>query len=432
MRGLRMTIVMLAVALVAPPALAKPDGCNAACQAELAQARAATDGYRDVQAALADGFVEADTCVSPQNGRVEGIRYEHPARFDGVVDVRHPEGLVYMPEGLGRSERRLAAVTYAVPVTQGGLPHAGRDRPDPDDPPPVLFGRPFDGPLPGRTPGAAWRYELRVWLWSDNPAGRFARANPAEACRMGDIDKPEVAYEDCHEVNGVARVDEERLRTVTGLPSSYDVVGGPDGGARVLLGAITCQKVNGVAASFFFFSPLVESPFGYRGDICCSRYLWKWATDNREYADRIRAGTNISHGDVLHDEGLRVTFDPVVGGTDPQYRAEIPSLRAELAGTATEDAPGVPVSLYFFRPVPQGVRQLWFHGDDVRIRPARAALTLADDSPLAPLFDDRTIDLAPAFTVSWAQGRARLRTQPPSPPPSAATPPSSRGDPCGR
>ena len=49
---------------------------------------------------------------------------------------------------------------------------------------PSLFGQSFQGPMAGHVPGMPWHYDLHVWAWSENPAGRFAQWNPTLSCGM--------------------------------------------------------------------------------------------------------------------------------------------------------------------------------------------------------------------------------------------------------
>jgi hypothetical protein len=51
-----------------------------------------------------------------------------------------------------------------------------------DNAAPVLFGRVFDGPMPGHAPGMPWHYDLHVWVWKHNPGGIFAQFNPTVSC----------------------------------------------------------------------------------------------------------------------------------------------------------------------------------------------------------------------------------------------------------
>jgi hypothetical protein len=159
--------------------------CSPECQADVDRARSVTAKYRDEKVALADGFLPAGNCESeggPDGAMgihyLNGLRYfpQHQPRVD------EPEVLLYIPDLMGN--RRLAAVEYAVPVLQDGVPYYGIDAPDPAriDPPPVLFGHPFDGPMPGHIAAQSWHYDLHVWAWSPNPRGTFAQYNPREAC----------------------------------------------------------------------------------------------------------------------------------------------------------------------------------------------------------------------------------------------------------
>ena len=47
---------------------------------------------------------------------------------------------------------------------------------------PSAFGRPFDGPMLGHSPGMPIHYDLHVWVVEANPEGVFAQWNPAIAC----------------------------------------------------------------------------------------------------------------------------------------------------------------------------------------------------------------------------------------------------------
>jgi hypothetical protein len=49
-------------------------------------------------------------------------------------------------------------------------------------PTPQLFGRTFDGPMPGHVPGMPWHWDLHVWVWANNPSGVFEQWNPAISC----------------------------------------------------------------------------------------------------------------------------------------------------------------------------------------------------------------------------------------------------------
>jgi hypothetical protein len=156
--------------------------CTGACAEELAAARAATAQYFDEIVALNDGFVPDVACVARPGVGGMGIHYIRPDRAsDASVDARFPEVLLYAPEADGR--RRLVGVEYFEPVFSNGTPWFGPGAPPSvDNPPPVLYGRTFVGPMPGHNPQMPWHYELHVWAWRNNPMGTFAQWNPRVSC----------------------------------------------------------------------------------------------------------------------------------------------------------------------------------------------------------------------------------------------------------
>ena len=78
-------------------------------QGELAQARAATALYHDVEQALADGYIDFGT--TPSEG--EGIEYVNLGLVDCSLDAERPEALRYVESG---QRLRLVAVEYAIPM----------------------------------------------------------------------------------------------------------------------------------------------------------------------------------------------------------------------------------------------------------------------------------------------------------------------------
>lgn len=103
-----------------------------------------------------------------------GIHFESAALMKGPgLDVRRPEILVYEQTAAG--ELRLVALEYFKSDADQDV-HTQGDRP-------TLFGRAFDGPMPGRHRGMGVHYELHVWLWKANPRGLFAPWNPRVRCR---------------------------------------------------------------------------------------------------------------------------------------------------------------------------------------------------------------------------------------------------------
>lgn len=140
---------------------------------DLRAAKAATARYHSLDQAKADGYVQASPCTeSPAGGM--GIHYVNPQlAADPAVDPQRPEQLLYMPGADGALE--LVGVEYWK---------ASADQQPPIDPSdkPSLFGRAFDGPMPGHSPTMPHHYDLHVWFWKDNPAGLFATWNPRLDC----------------------------------------------------------------------------------------------------------------------------------------------------------------------------------------------------------------------------------------------------------
>lgn len=160
------------------------DDCNDQCQEELSAARAATAKYHQESRALEDGFFSEPVCVQAPGVGAMGFHYPNLSRAsDTSVDAATPEVLLYEQQADGR--RRLVGLEYFAPVIVNGSPWFGPGPPPAGqyNPAPVLFGRSFDGPMPGHGPGMPWHYDLHVWAWRHNPAGLFALFNPKVSCQ---------------------------------------------------------------------------------------------------------------------------------------------------------------------------------------------------------------------------------------------------------
>ena len=142
---------------------------------DLAKVRQATAKYHDVNAAYADGFIRTPECVASPDGGM-GIHFINPARLmDPAENILEPEILLYVEKD---GKLKLVGVEYFYGI---GAP----DTPVPDPAPaaPVLFGRPFDGPMEQHEPGQPPHYDLHVWVWQANPSGMFAPFNPNIKCQ---------------------------------------------------------------------------------------------------------------------------------------------------------------------------------------------------------------------------------------------------------
>lgn len=140
-----------------------PTGLGEAVDRDVERARAATEPFKTVAAALAAGYVATDHCVQHPTDGVMGLHYKNPALRDATPDPEHPEILLYqrMPDGTFR----LNGVEYVVPLS--AWTHAE---------PPVLMGQQM------RREESQGIWYLHAWIWEFNPSGVFADWNPRAKC----------------------------------------------------------------------------------------------------------------------------------------------------------------------------------------------------------------------------------------------------------
>lgn len=140
--------------------------------------RDATARYRDVSKAEADGYTPVLGCVSGPDMGAMGRHYLKASLLgDGVLDVAHPELLVYEPLPNGRV--RLIAAEYLELASVWDGAHT-------DGSAPLLMGQLFDHtdePNRFRLPA---HYSLHVWAWKYNPLGTFSMWNPRVSCAAYD------------------------------------------------------------------------------------------------------------------------------------------------------------------------------------------------------------------------------------------------------
>jgi len=190
--------IVFAVAAIGWGALAQPIGAAADEAAEIAAVRAATEKYKDVNVALAEGFIPdpAGQCVTaaeeglPAEWGAMGIHYLHPGmlkiaqggpRVDGMsthTDFLKPAILLYEPQADGS----LVLVAVENLVFQKAWKAAGHDAP------PVFAGRTWDTMADDpATPGDEAHhfephYDQHVWTLRENPSGALMPFNPNVTC----------------------------------------------------------------------------------------------------------------------------------------------------------------------------------------------------------------------------------------------------------
>jgi hypothetical protein len=168
------------IVLLASPLSPRPlEGQAGTEAAGLSVVRAALDKYRDPIAAVHDGYFSTVGCIDFPAAGAEGeipypvggmgIHFLNMGLVGPTLDSLRPQVLLYEPHG---DSLRLVAAEWFVPT------EVSRTRP-------MLFGRPFDGPMEGHhplMPALLHHWDLHVWLWKPNPAGMFSPTNPALKC----------------------------------------------------------------------------------------------------------------------------------------------------------------------------------------------------------------------------------------------------------
>ena len=125
--------------------------------------RAANDRFKDVSVAVAEGYGPIP-CASGVQGGAMGIHYVNGDYLkDGVIDIKHPEAVMYEPMADGT----LALVAVEYIAFKG---------------PASLEGQLFSFNSAPNRYGLDPFYELHVWAWKPNPTGAFADNNPDVSC----------------------------------------------------------------------------------------------------------------------------------------------------------------------------------------------------------------------------------------------------------
>jgi hypothetical protein len=130
-------------------------GLSAKTLKELQDARQATERYKDINNAFADGYIDINV-VMPNMG----YHFEKPSLADSVFDPKHPELLVYNKTVDGSF--KLVAIEYAIPLDKSANAPKG-----------------FAGSKDvwdHNTGFGLWL--LHAWVWKFNPDGVFNPTNP--------------------------------------------------------------------------------------------------------------------------------------------------------------------------------------------------------------------------------------------------------------
>ena len=144
-------------AFIAAPQLAEAKG-KSERNKTIAQSRAHTDIYHDVNIAIEDGYLPTDVCVPGM-----GYHFVNPGLIGGELSELTPQVLLYADSEEGLI---LVGVEYIVPAT--------------DSIPTLFDGVEFDGMILDADENA---YDtLHAWIWRNNKEGMFASHNPRIEC----------------------------------------------------------------------------------------------------------------------------------------------------------------------------------------------------------------------------------------------------------
>ena len=131
--------------------------------------RQATRQFLDVNNAGPAGYLPAFGCVSGPDHGAMGIHYINSTLVgDGLIDVAHPEALIYEPVG---NKFRLVGVVDAATWLANN-----------NNTPPALDNQGFQFIAAPNRFNLADTFELHVWAWRDNPQGAFVDWNNAVTC----------------------------------------------------------------------------------------------------------------------------------------------------------------------------------------------------------------------------------------------------------
>lgn len=134
--------------------------------------REATERFRDVEVAEAEGYHLLFGCVSGDSSGAMGLHYVNlDLVADATLDPTRPESVIYEPAGHGKL--RLIGADFLVFADAWNAKNAS---------PPQLAGQLFHlFESPNRF-GLPAFYTLHVWAWKDNPTGTFVNWHANVSC----------------------------------------------------------------------------------------------------------------------------------------------------------------------------------------------------------------------------------------------------------
>lgn len=136
--------------------------------------REATERFKDVSVAEAEGYALQFGCVTGPDAGAMGLHYVNGALVNsGVLDATRPQIVIYEPKPGGGL--RLIGADFLLMKDAWDKANPG---------PPQLMGQLFhlfDSPNRFGLPAF---YTLHVWAWKDNPNGAFVNWHPKVSCEF--------------------------------------------------------------------------------------------------------------------------------------------------------------------------------------------------------------------------------------------------------
>jgi hypothetical protein len=136
--------------------------------------RDATERFKDVSVAEAEGYALQFGCVSGPDSGAMGLHYVNGALVArGEIDPTHPQIVIYEPTENGGL--KLIGADFLVVADAWDKKNQG---------PPELMGQLFHyWESPNRF-GLPAFYTLHVWAWKNNPNGAFVNWHPKVSCQQ--------------------------------------------------------------------------------------------------------------------------------------------------------------------------------------------------------------------------------------------------------
>lgn len=135
--------------------------------------RDATERFKDVAVAKAEGYALQFGCVSGDASGAMGMHYVNGDLVSsGVIDVTRPQIVIYEP--MPNGTLKLIGADYLVTADQWNATHSD---------PPQLMGQLFHlFEAPNRFKLPAF-YTLHVWAWKESPTGAFVNWHQNVSCQ---------------------------------------------------------------------------------------------------------------------------------------------------------------------------------------------------------------------------------------------------------